>query len=179
MPKQVDHAARREELAAALWRLVVREGIEAASLRRVAAEAGWSTGSLRHYFQTQSQLLAFAMELVVQRVTERIEAMLPWPDLHDSARRALQQVLPLDADRRAEMQVWLAFTMRSLTDPDLRPLREEAHGGLRRLCCDLAAALGAADAEREGQRLHAFVDGLALHAILAPDVTTPARQVEL
>jgi AcrR family transcriptional regulator len=179
MPKLVDHAARREELAAALWRLVVREGIEAASLRRVAAEAGWSAGSLRHYFQTQSQLLAFAMELVVQRVTERIAAMVPWPDLHESARRALQEVLPLDDERRAEMQVWLAFTMRSLTDPELRPLRDEAHSGLRTLCRDVVAALGAADPEREGQRLHAFVDGLALHAILAPDVTTPQRQVEL
>ena len=48
MPKVVDHAARREQLAAALWRVVVRDGVEAASLRRVAAEAGWSVGSLRH-----------------------------------------------------------------------------------------------------------------------------------
>jgi AcrR family transcriptional regulator len=179
MPKQVDHSARREELAAALWRLVVREGIEAASLRRVAAEAGWSAGSLRHYFATQTQLLAFAMELVVQRVTARVTAPLPWPDVRESARRTLHELLPLDDERRAEMQVWLAFTMRSLTDPELRPLRDAAHSGLRALCRDVVAALGAADPEREGQRLHAFVDGLALHAILAPDVTTSARQVEL
>jgi hypothetical protein len=88
-------------------------------------------------------------------------------------------VLPLDAERRAEMQVWLAFTMRSLTDPELRPLRDAAHSGLRTLCRDVAVVLGAADPEREGQRLHAFIDGLALHAILAPEVTTPERQLEL
>jgi hypothetical protein len=29
------------------------------------------------------------------------------------------------------------------------------------------------------ERLHAIVDGLALHAVLDPEVTTPARQVEL
>ena len=177
MPKVVDRERRREELAAALWRLVEREGIEAASLRRVAAEAGWSTGSLRHYFQTQSQLLAFAMELVVQRVTERISAMVPWPDLHESARRALQEVLPLDDERRAEMQVWLAFTAQSLVRPDLRALRDRAHVGIRTLCEGAAELLGApADS---AERLHALVDGLALHAILDPATTTPERQVAL
>ncbi len=70
---------------------------------------------------------------------------MPWPDLHESARRVLHEPLPLDAERRAEMQVWLAFTMRSLTDPELRPLRDEAHTGLRTLCRDVVAALGAAD----------------------------------
>ena len=43
---------------------------------------------------------------------------------------------------------------------------------LRALC---ARATGDDGAET----LHALVDGLALHAVLAPDVTTPARQVEL
>ena len=172
MPKVVDHAERREELAAALWRLVMREGIEAASLRRVAAEAGWSSGSLRHYFDTQSDLLAFAMELVVERVRERVAPL-------DDPAELLHQVLPLDAERRAEMQVWLAFTMRALVDPRLRALRDEAHAALRGLCLRVVHALGARDAEREAERLHALVDGLALHAVLAPDVTTPERQVEL
>ena len=29
------------------------------------------------------------------------------------------------------------------------------------------------------ERLHALIDGLAMHATLAPDVTTAARQIEL
>ena len=172
MPKVVDHAARREELAAALWRLVMREGIEAASLRRVAAEAGWSTGSLRHYFDTQSDLLAFAMELVVARVRARVAVL-------DDPAALLQQVLPLDDERRAEMQVWLAFTMRALVDPRLRGLLDDAHAALRRLCRRAVDGLGAPDAAREAERLHALVDGLALHAVLDPATTTPARQLEL
>src|ERR671917_185192 len=99
MPKQVDHARRREELAAALWRLVMREGIEAASVRGVAAEAGWSTGSLRHYLRTHEELLAFAMELVIERVGRRIAA-LGWGA---DAPGLLHEVLPLDDERRAEM----------------------------------------------------------------------------
>lgn len=172
MPKVVDHAQRREELAAALWRLVMRDGIEAASLRRVATEAGWSTGSLRHYFQTQSELLAFAMDLVVERVSDRV-SVLADPEL------LIQQVLPLDEERLAEMQVWLAFTIRALVDPALRPLRDDAHNALRGLCRTAVELVGAEHPEREAERLHALIDGLALHAVIAPAVTTPERQVEL
>jgi AcrR family transcriptional regulator len=179
VPKQVDHEARREELASALWRVVTHEGIEAASLRRVAAEAGWSTGSLRHYFASQSELLAFAMELVVQRVTDRAAAIRPDGSPRELAARVLHEVLPLDAERRAEAQVWLAFTARSVVDPELRGLREVAHGGLRSLCRSAAELLGARDLDAAAERLQALVDGLALHAVLDPATTTPARMVEL
>jgi AcrR family transcriptional regulator len=172
VPKLVDHDARREALAGALWRVVRSDGIEAASLRRVASEAGWSTGSLRHYFGTQSELLAFAMELVVQRVGERVGA------IGGDAARLLQEVLPLDDERRAEMQVWLAFTTRSLVDPQLRELWQEAHAALRGLCRTAAELVGAPD-EASAERLHAFVDGLALHAVLDPATTTPERMVAL
>ena len=40
MPKIVDHEARRAELAEAVWRLASRDGLEAVTLRGVAAEAG-------------------------------------------------------------------------------------------------------------------------------------------
>jgi len=179
MPKQVDHAARRAELAAALWRLVMRDGIEAASLRAVAAEAGWSVGSVRHYFATHGALLAFAMELVAERVGQRVRDAEPEPDPRAEAARLLHQVLPMDAERVAEMRVWLAFTTRALVDPELGELRDAAHAALRGLCREAAGLLGAADAECEGERLHALVDGLALHAVLDPATTTPARQARL
>jgi AcrR family transcriptional regulator len=179
MPRLVDHEQRREELAAALWRLVLREGIEAASVRRVAAEAGWSTGSLRHYFETQPELLAFAMDLVVQRVSDRVAAIPRGRDRRALAERLLHEVLPLDAERQAEMQVWLAFTARSLVEPALRELRDRAHAGLRSLCRAAADLLAAPSPERDAERLHALIDGLALHAVLDPPTTTPTRQVEL
>jgi AcrR family transcriptional regulator len=179
MPKVVDHAARREQLAAALWRVVVREGVDAASLRRVAAEAGWSVGSLRHYFETQADLLHFAMELVVRRVTERVAALPQATDPLAAATDLLHQFLPLDADRRAEMEVWLAFASRALVDPSLRRLRDEAHDGVRGVCRRAAELLGAARPDLEAERLHALVDGLAQHAIVAPGVTTAARQREI
>lgn len=179
MPKLVDHAQRREELAAALWRVVVRHGIDDASLRRVAAEAGWSPGALRHYFATQTELVTFAMELVADRVGRRIDALPAEADPRMRATRLLLEVLPLDTERRAEMQVWLAFTMRAFSDPELRARRDHAHAGLRELCRSAVLLLGKPDPAHEAERLHALIDGLALHAILDPHTTTADRQVEL
>lgn len=188
MPKLVDHAARREELGAALWRVVARDGVEAASLRAVATEADWSVGSLRHYFPTQAALLTFAMELVAVRVERRITALLArereQPHGSALALALACEVLPLDDERRTEALVWLAFTTRALVDPALRHVRTRAHTRLRELCHTvIAVARGDAhgeahdaDADEEADRLHALLDGLALHALLAADHTTATRQ---
>ena len=74
MPKIVDHEERRDELAAAVWRLASREGLDALTLRAVAAEAGWSTGALAHYFADKEELLLFAFETVADRVGRRVAA---------------------------------------------------------------------------------------------------------
>jgi hypothetical protein len=71
--------------------------------------------------------------------------------------------------------VWLAFTARAMTDPALRALRDEGYDMLRAGCRDLVAGLIAPgrDPEREAARLHALLDGLAVHAAMRPDVDTP------
>lgn len=157
----------------------MEDGIEGASIRRVAAEAGWSTGSLRHYFSTHDELLEFAMRLVVERVEKRLESKSEEGHARLRAERVLFEVLPLDDERRAEMQIWLAFAMRAQTDVTFRPLRDQAHNGLRDLCEQIVEGLGSSCSASEAERLHAFVDGLAMHAVLAPENTTPDRVASL
>ena len=72
MPKIIDERARREAIAEALWAIASREGLDAATVRAVAAECGLSTGAIQHSFPTQAALQQFAMELIVERVTERL-----------------------------------------------------------------------------------------------------------
>src|SRR5215470_16748372 len=172
MPKIVDHDARREEIAEALWRVVRRSGIRAASVRTVAAEAGWSAGAVRYYFPDQDGLLSFAMDLVTRRVTQRIDAVDPKGSPTAIALRYLEQALPLDADRRAEFDVWLAFIAQAQSESGAGRLREhvdKVHDGLRHLCESLLRSLSAAGALREdldlrteAESLHALIDGLAL-----------------
>lgn len=80
MPKIIDEQARRASIAEAVWAIAARSGLEAATVRAVAAECGLSTGAIQHSFPTQASLQQFAMELIVQRVTERITALDGLPE---------------------------------------------------------------------------------------------------
>ena len=180
MPKVVDPVERRRELAAAVWRVVRRDGLDQASVRKVAREADLSMGSLRHYFTTQAELLAFTLRTVIERIEERLAALPEEPDPRRRAEAVLAELLPMDAERAAENEVWIAFTARSLVDPGLRALRDEGYRALRDGCRGLVAALASdADLELEAARLHALVDGLAVHAATRPGETTPERMREV
>ena len=50
MPKSVDPTQKRAAFVAASWDVIAAEGLRGATLRRVAAEAGCTTGALTHYF---------------------------------------------------------------------------------------------------------------------------------
>ena len=72
MPKIIDERARRETIAEAVWAIASRDGLDGATVRVVAAECGLSTGAIQHSFPSQATLQQFAMELIVERVTERL-----------------------------------------------------------------------------------------------------------
>ncbi|MCC9193106.1 TetR family transcriptional regulator C-terminal domain-containing protein [Arthrobacter sp. zg-Y916] len=179
MPKVVDRDQRRLELARAAWRVIRRDGIERASVREVAREAGLSTGSLRHYFGTQSELLIFAMRNVMEQVERRAAAVQRPNDPLAAAKLVLAELLPLDDERRAENEVWVAFMARAMVDPPLGSLRDEAYDRLREACARWVSALlpGGSEAQLqlESERLFALIDGLALHAAMRPASATAAR----
>jgi AcrR family transcriptional regulator len=177
VPKVVDAAERRLALVEAVWRVMRRDGLEHASVRNVAHEAGLSMGSLRHYCASHSELMVFAFRAVIDRIESRLAGLEPALDPRRRAQRVLAQLLPLDDEQRVENEIWLAFTSRAMTDPALRALSKEGYDALKAGCqaiiADLSAAgLAPADIPAETQRLHALLDGLAVHAAMRPDIHT-------
>ena len=151
-------------------------------MRNVAREAGLSMGSLRHYFSTQSELLCFAMQLVGDRAQARVAALEPVADPRRAAERLLGELVPLDEERRAESEVWLAFTGHALVDPAQRAIHQRIHDQLNGACAiavtmlaDAGLAAGDLDVALEASRLHALLDGLALHAVMRPEQVPPSR----
>ncbi|MDT0213834.1 TetR family transcriptional regulator C-terminal domain-containing protein [Rothia sp. ARF10] len=187
MPKVVDHAERRAELGAAVRRVVARVGVEGATVRAVAAESGWSTGAVRHYFATQSELLDFAFDASLSDIPQRIRDVLEQqePGL-ERAQSLLEQLLPLDDDRLAEVRVYLAFMARSRT-VDTRPgLAEQAWHGERHVCAmAVADVTGRRPPVEPGvvpralargvDELHVFLDGLTFLGGTVPTLLTPTR----
>lgn len=173
MPKVVDHEERRRELAGAVWRVILRGGVEGVSVREVAAEAGWSTGALRHYFGTKEDLLVSAARLLEERVVRRLRERPGGLAPREAVRAVLCELLPLDEDRRMEGRIWFAYLSRGLVDKKLAREHEIVFDGARELCVRITREMSkigqlvpGLDPDREAVRLHALVDGLAMHGLL-------------
>jgi AcrR family transcriptional regulator len=185
VPKVVDHEERRRELAEAVWRIVRRDGIDHASVRAVAAESGWSSGSLRHYFPTQDSLLGFAMELAYRRFLARLEKIAPSLGNREVLRAVAHEMLALDDDRRVENAVLLAFLPRAMVEPSLHELERY---GTRQLYGAIARVLTTAQEAGElrdgvvpikaARRFIVLIDGLNIHHQLGPDELTADDMVE-
>jgi AcrR family transcriptional regulator len=121
MPRKVDHQERRTLIADALMRVAATGGIEAVSLRHVAAEAGVTAGMVQHYFATKDDMMRFALGVVMDRTTARVtEAMAGQKQPVSPAvlvRTLLHALLPLDEPRRADGRVALAFLAYSAVEP--------------------------------------------------------------
>ncbi|MCF3174011.1 TetR family transcriptional regulator C-terminal domain-containing protein, partial [Streptomyces sioyaensis] len=188
MPKKVDHEARRQEISEALWRLASTRGLDGASLRDVAAEAGISLGRLQHYFRSKDEMLLFALQhinrLAGERIRARIEALPEEPTPREVLRACLSGLLPLDEKSRVGVLVGAAYFARAVYD---EPLRAEAKNGipqLRALFADQlrrAAERGELPPERatedEAMLLISLVDGLSTYVLL--DVHGPRTALRL
>ena len=148
MPRTVDLDDRRRIVGEAAWRVLVRDGPTEVSVRKVAAEAGLPPSSLRYTFPTQASVRDAAVELLVSRLRERVDRAGAATGGRDAARAVLLELLPLDDERRAEMEVTVAFAALALTDPSLRTAHEQTHAAVRDVC---ALALAHLDARRRGR----------------------------
>lgn len=167
-----------------MWRVIGREGLEQASVRNVAKEAGLSVGSLRHYFATQTELLNCTLGLVGDRLEARLTAAGTSGDAVKRVQAKIEEMLPIDAERRLECEIWLAFTARSLVDETLRETQckvdQRLSGAFDYLIGllvgegRLAPGLNARD---EAERLYALVDGLIVHALVRDAKPAVVRRV--
>ncbi|GAB4077648.1 TetR/AcrR family transcriptional regulator [Nostocoides australiense] len=132
MPKQVDHRARREAIARALWTTVDEQGWARATMREVAREAGVSLGQVQHYFSSRAEMLAFAMEFASEqtsgRVTRGLAALGDPPHPRDVLRVVIVELLPLGPDARATSRLNAAYVLEATHDP---ALHQQVSLGLR------------------------------------------------
>jgi TetR/AcrR family transcriptional regulator, transcriptional repressor of bet genes len=178
VPKQVDHQARRQEIAEAVCRLAATQGLDAVSLRHVAAEAGVSMGRVQHYFATKDEMLLFTFEAISERYQQRIAAAMSGaaPDGRSALRALLIELLPLNAASRAEAPAMIAFLARAVVEPRLTaPLRDGVAGWTEFIGGLIRSAGGA---QSEAVTLLALVDGLMLH-VLTGQVDEPAALAAL
>ncbi|MET3718190.1 MULTISPECIES: TetR family transcriptional regulator C-terminal domain-containing protein [unclassified Arthrobacter] len=182
MPKIVDAEARRAEIVEAVFRIIAVDGLERASLREVADEAGLAVGSVRHYFAGSEELLRFSFAAVVDRILARLTAALPAMEgsvpasdaQHESVLTLLGEFLPLDEDRAVDACVWMAFKNAARIRPFLAAEADRSHREVAAVVGRVINALvtddggGRQSLTVEAERLLATIDGLCMHALLQP-----------
>ena len=171
MARSIDVEQRRRDVSEAACQVLARDGIGALSVRNVAAEAGLPPSTVRYVFPTQASMREHTITLVFDRTSERIDAVPTDLPPRERAHRILLELLPLDDERVIELDVHLALGNAALTDAALRPALDRVVREMRQWSEEILGSLGvpAADREYEARRLHALIDGLAMHVVrLAP-----------
>jgi AcrR family transcriptional regulator len=175
MPKIVDHDERRREVLSAARRVIVRDGIDAATTRAIAKEAGYSNGVLAHYFADKDEILLSALRQSHQRIRDRLTRKVEGVTGLAALRELLLDNLPLDAERTQESRLEVSFWSRSLASERLAEVQRTEADELRAAVRDLLAQARAAGELRTDDNLDdltehllALVDGLSLHLLLYP-----------
>lgn len=173
MPKVVDHEARRVQIADAALRVIAREGLHRASVRAVIAEAGLSSGAVRHYFDSHDDLLRYTGEHLNARGRRRVveAAQAEHETSLDKAVAMCEALLPLDDARRDEI---VAYSQLAALERDRLGYRQQAASALDELGAACVALLDPrrrlSSLRREvlARRAHWIVDGLAAQEVLYP-----------
>jgi AcrR family transcriptional regulator len=179
MPKIVDHAARRDEIAHVACRVVASHGFEQATVVRIAREAGYTTGMVAHYFDSKQEIILAALRLILRRIEERLArpaaASAGLLDL-------LAEALPLDAQRSTECAFWAAFWGQVSADKRLKRINAWVHREYLRLFERCFAEhwpewRSWPEALRQDvlSATTTFINGLTASAVISPSEWPPER----
>ncbi len=161
-PDRIIHAAAR---------VVAAHGVHGATVRAIATEAGVSTGYLTHYFEDKHAVMVRLLERTNQQAARRVLAASADGDAIQRLRAAIDAVLPLDAGRRREWQVWVAMWGVASPADELGQGFRSGWEGLRQIFRELleqARAEGrlrpGVDIRYEAERLVTMLAGIGLMA---------------
>ena len=186
MPRVVDHDARREQIVSAAVHVIAREGMDAATVRRIAAAAGHSSGVLDHYFRGKDDILLQALQFSHERIRRRVLTAMVGQSGLEALRTLLRDNLPTDEERVDETRLEMQFWALSMTDDALSSLQHEVAEELRKAVRKRVREAVAADelspdldVDLVADQLLGFVDGLSVRAVLYPSRFPPSRQLAL
>ena len=107
MPAAVDHDEKREAIARIAADLIAEHGLDAATIRQVAAAAGYSTTVVTHYFASKRAMLLAAYRHAAESTQQRFDTLAADGSADPLAR--LEILLPIDEEGRRAWRVYLQY----------------------------------------------------------------------
>jgi TetR/AcrR family transcriptional regulator, transcriptional repressor of bet genes len=119
---------RRAQIAAAMVRVVAREGYERASVHEIAREAGLAQGLVHYHFRRKLDVLLAMQELVVARHLARI---VRWTSRAETPLARVRAFIDCHLARGAEedheaLACWIALSAEALRDAEVRAGHDRA-----------------------------------------------------
>lgn len=163
---RVDPDKRRKDIAQVTIDLVAREGLAAATFRRIAAEGSWSTASITNYFVDKQDLLVWTFQVLSVEGERRFEEALDISE--NDPVPALLTMVPWCPANVRRWKAYLAFWDAAVRDPELAALLADSTSVgmdlLERLVSrSLRAGAGARGAV---ELLNATIQGVALQMLV-------------
>ena len=177
MPKLIDSQKRKNHIAEAAWKVILKQGMEGASARNIAKEAGLSLGSMRYYFEAQEELLDYANELISTRITQRVNEIFETDkNPKEKIVQVLLELMPVCGGLRQETEVRLAFKTQALHKKQaFRAEEDGVYSAVKNVMSNMVLLnllQKELELSMETERLFAFIDGLALDSLLRPEYFT-------
>ncbi|NJM88538.1 MAG: TetR family transcriptional regulator [Hydrococcus sp. RU_2_2] len=167
---------RRMEVTEAAWRVIIREGLDRASMRAIAQELGSSTGVVTHYFRDKDELTLFVLERVFEKVLKDMKACIKERQGIERLEQIVLSALPLEVNDIAGWQVWVAFLGYAIGRENLIQEHRKRYDLLQQIICQELADLQAAklirddlDLTLEANALIALVDGIGTGVVINPE----------
>lgn len=183
MPKIVDHAKRREEIALVACKVVADHGFERATVARIARAAGYTTGMVAHYYESKQAIILAALRLILMRIEQRLTREREGGEA--DLLSVLSEALPVDAHRFTECAFWMAFWGQVPADKKLKRLNAWVHREYMRLFARCFAehwpewSTWAQSARDHVLRsMVTFINGLTAGAVTSPRDWPAAVQIE-
>lgn len=164
----IDHDARRRRIAEIAIDVIAAEGIGAATIRRIASEARFSTAAVTHYFASKRDLLVWTFAVLSALGDEHFEAAHgEAPDDPIPALLTFTAWCPANVRR---WKAYLAFWDAAARDETLAAIiRDATAAGIADIERLLAAHYGADfDLAKASRLVNSIVQGISLQAIVAP-----------
>jgi AcrR family transcriptional regulator len=108
LARTIRNPESRTRIVEAAWRVVAAEGVHGATMRKIASEAGVTTGFVTHYFDDKQAVLVEVLRFNNLRARDRVVAGIGESRGLVALEGAVEALLPIDASRRQEWQVGIA-----------------------------------------------------------------------
>jgi DNA-binding transcriptional regulator YbjK len=162
---------RRDRILEAALQVIARSGVDAATHRAVAAEAGVPLASTTYHFASKAELVRDALERVIERSIAAVgrAAASPLPEGPDAlVERLVDFVCALEAEDQAPLAAQFELMLEAGRRAHLRPLavrwNDAYMAGMERL----ARAAGLPDPALAADTLTDLIDGALLNQIALP-----------